>query len=129
MNVNRVAATRGLEAEGAQGFEIALKRHQVETPPEDSGFNAGAPVLCADAFLAAEQSAGAEALPHSWDVTSDSIAAWVALRWPADLTLLKSATPRTGRESFVDPYFPTFAGRLRRAEWLDLRTGTRGTFF
>ncbi|MBN2733848.1 MAG: uridylate kinase [Methanomicrobiaceae archaeon] len=29
-------------------------------------------------------------LPHSWDVTSDSIAAWVADRLSADLLLLKS---------------------------------------
>ncbi|WP_292364908.1 MULTISPECIES: uridylate kinase [unclassified Methanoculleus] len=29
-------------------------------------------------------------LPHSWDVTSDTIAAWVAKELPADLLLLKS---------------------------------------
>ena len=30
-------------------------------------------------------------LPHSWDVTSDSVAAWVADRFGLDLVLLKSA--------------------------------------
>lgn len=29
-------------------------------------------------------------LPHSWDVTSDTIAAWIASEWKAPLTLLKA---------------------------------------
>ncbi|MDN7013678.1 uridylate kinase [Methanoculleus sp. FWC-SCC3] len=33
----------------------------------------------------------ADPLPHSWDVTSDTIAAWVARELSADLLLLKSA--------------------------------------
>lgn len=32
----------------------------------------------------------ADPLPHSWDVTSDTIAAWAARELPADLLLLKS---------------------------------------
>lgn len=86
------------------------------------------PILCADRFLDVEESSAAVPLPHSWDVTSDSIAAWVAARWPADLVLLKSTTPDAAAGSFVDPYFAKIAGRVRRAEWIDLRTGRRGRF-
>jgi aspartokinase-like uncharacterized kinase len=49
-------------------------------------------------------------LPHCWDVTSDSIAAWIALRWPAsELILLKSTNEpenwRNATTDFVDPMF------------------------
>ena len=86
------------------------------------------PVLCVDRFLDAEEAAGAEPLPRCWDVTSDSIAAWVAARWPADLVLLKSTTPDAAAEPFVDPYFAKTVGCVRRAEWIDLRGGRRGRF-
>ena len=52
-----------------------------------------------------------EALPRSWDVTSDSIAAWIALHWQADeLVLLKSGDPppevaRWSQLGFVDAHF------------------------
>jgi aspartokinase-like uncharacterized kinase len=46
----------------------------------------------------------ADPLPHSWDVTSDSIAAWVAAEIGArQLILIK---PSTGdQHTVVDPYF------------------------
>ncbi|MBP2133444.1 aspartokinase-like uncharacterized kinase [Methanomicrobium sp. W14] len=56
-------------------------------------------------------------LPHSWDVTSDSIAAWVAETLSADLLVLKSTDGLKKNGSFlkevcaeeefeeVDPYF------------------------
>jgi aspartokinase-like uncharacterized kinase len=55
-----------------------------------------------------------DGLPHSWDVTSDSIAAWAAItRKASRLVLLKSVDlPRDGnwREAadrgWVDPHFP-----------------------
>ena len=54
-------------------------------------------------------------LPHSWNVTSDSLAARVAVQIEASqLILLKSASApehgdwdRAAREGFVDTYFPT----------------------
>ena len=43
-------------------------------------------------------------LPHSWDVTSDSIAAWVArVTGASQLVLVKPGTSRQG--SLTDPYF------------------------
>ncbi|MBI1901213.1 MAG: hypothetical protein HYS13_08900 [Planctomycetia bacterium] len=70
-------------------------------------------------------------LPHSWDVTSDSIAARIAQLWPADeLVLLKSARPKCDAKDaaalaaagFVDGHFPRVAAGL---SWrvADLRSG------
>lgn len=86
------------------------------------------PILCVDRFLAAEEALDEAPLPHCWDVTSDSIAAWVAARWAAELVLLKSASPRRARGPFVDPNFATVVSRVGRAGWIDLRTGERGDF-
>jgi aspartokinase-like uncharacterized kinase len=85
------------------------------------------PVLDVAAFLDCEVTAGAEPLPASWDVTSDSIAAWVAERWPARLTLVKSASPETALDRYVDPYFATVcAGLEQRVEWINLRGDQHG---
>lgn len=59
--------------------------------------------------------ANSGALPHSWEVTSDSLAARVAVRLAADrLILLKStdipagtAWPDAAARGWVDGYFPT----------------------
>jgi aspartokinase-like uncharacterized kinase len=48
----------------------------------------------------------ADPLPHSWDVTSDSISAWVAARVGAErLVLVKP--PGASGPGVVDPYFST----------------------
>jgi aspartokinase-like uncharacterized kinase len=57
------------------------------------------PVLAPSRWLQA-----ADPLPHSWDVTSDSIAAWVAGQVGARrLVLIKP--PGAAGETLVDPYF------------------------
>lgn len=86
------------------------------------------PVLCTDRFLAEEEAASDSTLPHRWSVTSDSIAAWVAERWPAGLVLLKSTSPDGAVDSFVDPYFQKAAERVLSKGWVDLRTGASGAF-
>ncbi len=59
----------------------------------------GVPVLAPSQWLRA-----ADPLPHSWDVTSDSIAAWVAGEFgAARLVLIK---PPGSAGELVDPYFP-----------------------
>jgi aspartokinase-like uncharacterized kinase len=60
----------------------------------------GWPIISAHDFVAAEEPLTKSRLPHCWDATSDSIAAWIATRWPADrLVLLKSvALPEIGEE-------------------------------
>lgn len=69
-------------------------------------------------------------LPHSWRVTSDSIAAWIAACWRVDeLVLVKSAplpvamtVHDAARAGLVDDYFPQLAARVRQLSWCDLRT-------
>ncbi len=88
------------------------------------------PILAPSQFLAiAEQRQPDEAPPHLWDVTSDSLAAWIAWQWPAtELLLLKSTplvpgTPVTqlSAAGLVDPFFPALAGRIRQVHWCNLR--------
>jgi hypothetical protein len=64
-------------------------------------------------------------LPHSWSVTSDSIAARIAQVLPAgELVLLKSADPpddAAPRPPYVDEYFTTAALGLNRVRFVNLR--------
>lgn len=94
------------------------------------------PILCAHNFLVHEElslhDAGGEAreispLPHTWVVTSDSIAAWVAIRLNAvSLVLLKSCDPpppSTERgKGAVDEYFRVLSPQISRMEWVNLRS-------
>jgi aspartokinase-like uncharacterized kinase len=68
---------------------------------------------------------GLDALPESWALTSDSLAAWLAARLQAArLILLKHGDPPPGgmnldemaETGVVDPLFPEFAARFRQAE-------------
>jgi aspartokinase-like uncharacterized kinase len=67
-------------------------------------------------------------LPHTWDVTSDSIAAWLAVRLNAELVLLKSALPppAANRRSavereYVDRYFSVATEPLQVVRCVNLR--------
>ena len=89
------------------------------------------PILCAGQFLRAEERRAEEPLPHNWDITSDSIAAWVAIRWPAErLVLLKSTSAPQARRlcpagqsppNAVDPYFERLHHQLHKVGWVNLR--------
>lgn len=62
----------------------------------------------------------ADCLPHTWDVTSDSLAAWLATRLQAEeLVLLKSCLP--SGESYVDSHFRLAARGLGRIRCVNLR--------
>jgi hypothetical protein len=66
---------------------------------------------------------GAAALPQTWDVSSDSIAARVAELIAADeLVLLKSALPGDAMNlaDYVDPYFATASAKLRSIRFVNL---------
>jgi aspartokinase-like uncharacterized kinase len=77
----------------------------------------------------AERESG-ERLPHSWDVTSDSIAAFLAANWrAAALVLVKStAKPKdqnlksAARRGLVDKYFPRLCHRIPIVAWANLRS-------
>lgn len=93
-------------------------------------FDGAAPVVFeCEEFLRNEDARSLAPLPHSWDVTSDSIAARLAERLSAcELALLKSSLPeksstlaQAARTGYVDRHFPTAARRLPRVRCVNLR--------
>jgi 5-(aminomethyl)-3-furanmethanol phosphate kinase len=83
------------------------------------------PVLAAFAFGESDE-AESDHLPHTWAVTSDSVAARAATLLGADLTLLKSAAPPAGdvaawvASGYVDAWLPRVVAGLR-VRAVDLR--------
>ncbi len=85
-------------------------------------------LLNIEASLSLAESHGETSLPHTWDTTSDSIAAWVAQEWDAhELILLKSTDlPRNstlhqaGEAGLVDANFPQFANQIPQVLWCNL---------
>ncbi len=86
------------------------------------------PILNCSHFLKEEESKEESSkLPHHWGVTSDSIAAWVAIHWPADaLVLLKSVSVHSmdihDQSEYVDPEFNQFVPKLAKIGWCNLRS-------
>lgn len=68
-------------------------------------------------------------LPHSWDVTSDSIAAYVASELEAQELVLFKSTPlpantsraRATESGLLDGYFVQAAARFPTVRWVNLR--------
>lgn len=81
------------------------------------------PVLDVFAVLLAEERRNTPLprIPPSWDVTSDSIAAWLARAWQADLRLCKSVDPQSWTRD-VDRWFFTAAAGLSQFQWVNLRS-------
>lgn len=85
------------------------------------------PILAPTEFL---QATDAGDLPHDWTVTSDSLAAWVTLKWPAEeLWLCKSVPCPTNSSAAVstgnvDPHFSHLTSQLPCMRWCNLRGGT-----
>ncbi len=88
-----------------------------------------AAILNCRAYLQKLEGSGVAELPHTWEAASDSIAAWVALCWPArELVLLKSADlpaattmQQASEAALVDACFPQFAARIESVAWINLR--------
>jgi aspartokinase-like uncharacterized kinase len=82
-------------------------------------------LLDADGFMQAVDAVlGVRALPESWDVSSDSIAARAAELFAADeLVLLKSALPNDIGDlgDYVDPYFPEASHKIPSIRFVNLR--------
>lgn len=91
------------------------------------------PILAPRHWLV-EDDRSPDALPHHWDVTSDAIAARLAVRLQSpELVLLKSAPcpdpcdrELAARLGLVDPAFPEVSRAIPRVLYLDLRNGTEG---
>ena len=60
-------------------------------------------------------------LESSWDVTSDSIAAWLAEVWHAELWLLKSVPPGATPAAHVDKWFGQASRALPGLIWVNMR--------
>lgn len=68
-------------------------------------------------------------LPASWDVTSDSIAAWLSTLHPDSRLILLKSTDLEGVTSLqmaadaglVDRFFPEIAGQVSSIQWVNLR--------
>jgi len=89
------------------------------------------PILRAAEFLHRHEQQHGSSLPHNWNVTSDSIAAWLVGHLEADaLVLLKSVnapvdagTSKLRPESDdVDPFFRRLAAELPELGWINLRS-------
>lgn len=94
------------------------------------------PLLDLMSFVSIEESlaeTGTAPLPHTWDVTSDSLAGWIAIRWPASrCVLLKSAELPASQNDWslqdaadaglVDRHFPTLRPNLPPTFWCVLRS-------
>jgi aspartokinase-like uncharacterized kinase len=86
-------------------------------------------VLDASSFLFDQpDKTGVDSLPASWDITSDSIAAWTARQWQADRIILAKScdAPETNLSALcqlgmIDRAFATSVGHVR-TEWLNLRS-------
>lgn len=86
------------------------------------------PILSPRLLLDQDERESPVPLEHSWDVTTDSIAARVAFRLKAELWLLKSTDLPEGVDRFeaaclglVDPAFPMVAQPLETVVYLNLR--------
>jgi hypothetical protein len=77
--------------------EATIVRHPGEVVRQAEGV---VPVLAPSQWLT-----DADPLPHTWDVTSDSIAAWIAGQVRA-LLLVVVKPPAASGSQLVDPYFP-----------------------
>jgi aspartokinase-like uncharacterized kinase len=89
------------------------------------------PVLRTRRFLEHSSARVVAELPDSWEVTSDSIAATIAVAWEAaELVLVKSADLAAGlsshaaaRAGLVDAYFPRLTDGVAGVGWANGRTG------
>jgi aspartokinase-like uncharacterized kinase len=113
-------------ASNARRMAERMKWPMASDPRELDGAAAGSTfVLEADAFMeAVDRPLGVGALPESWDVTSDSIAARAAELFATDeLVLLKSKLPDDVRNlgDYVDPYFAEASRPIPQIRFVNLR--------
>jgi 5-(aminomethyl)-3-furanmethanol phosphate kinase len=87
-------------------------------------------VLDPPAVLDEAERRAAERLPRSWDVTSDSIAAFLSIHWRAVALVLIKSTPRpagqsaaaAARRGLVDTFFPQLVPHIPVVAWANLRS-------
>ncbi|QDT15577.1 amino acid kinase family protein [Alienimonas californiensis] len=108
----------GLTARFVSELLPGAERVSTRDAARDAWGRGATAVLDLPRFLEREEPLDGHAPPHTWDTTSDTLAAWVARRWPARrLALLKSCERRPDA---VDAHFAQFAAGLE-VEWVNLR--------
>lgn len=123
--IRSLSLTRGLVK------ELLPECEEVESPSAaaEAWINQRRPVLLKlESYLRQSEVHESAPLPHTWDVTSDSIAAWVATKWGAEqLILLKSIELPDGTDlkqaeaaGLVDRYFPMIAPQVNQICWCNL---------
>jgi len=120
-----LALNESLVSELWPGLRPVRSRSQVE-----AALRAGVPALvCSRCFVRWGETQPVPPLPHTWQVTTDSIAAWVAQILNAgELVLAKSvdlppgcSVAEAATEGLVDDYFPNLAPDLPQISWVNLR--------
>ncbi len=120
LSLNRALVHRLLpESAEVSSRADALRQHDSRTPL----------LLDVEACLLAAEREQRCSLPKCWDVTSDSIAAWIAHDWAAEELVLLKSTGLPGEQThgeaagrgLVDPHFPLVAPGVPRVSWCNLR--------
>jgi 5-(aminomethyl)-3-furanmethanol phosphate kinase len=112
----------------ANQLSQALPKTQTQTHISFTSVRRPTIFLCSTWLLQLEPITPGTILPESWDVTSDSIAARLAICIGADeLVLLKSADPPSSDLQaladigYIDKFFPKLAGELPPCRMVNLR--------
>lgn len=106
-------------------FTVGGDRVAAATVQQSGGW----PVLDLVDFVEGEATQAGPRFPHSWAVTTDSLAAWTAIRWPDRRLVLAKSIPcpsslsldEAVRAGCVDEYFSQLAPLVPRIEWINLR--------
>ncbi len=130
---DRLAHRRALEAMDEFGRLVARGYPQLVPTAEFKALNRGLQARQVPVWMAAAVAIREPAIPATWAVTSDALAAWLSARLGAShLVLVKSIThpPRLAclsalcASGIVDPAFPAFLAPGTRV-WLTVRSGYR----
>ncbi|GAB4145713.1 MAG: hypothetical protein Tsb009_17980 [Planctomycetaceae bacterium] len=131
---DRVHALNDEQAHELAISAMSLGEHLLETllpnairvnVPEDVGiaWNVGrVPIVSVSRLLFGSLKDVPPLLPASWDVTSDSIAAWIAVQLKADEFVLVKSCELDVANPAVDSYFSIVAKPIPRLGWVNLRS-------
>ncbi|MGH6795684.1 MAG: hypothetical protein ACREDD_07465 [Methylocella sp.] len=127
MGFNDTAAHRmALNAMGQFGIALAAYSDAFAVAASHAELNSALRAGTIPVWLPEKMVLGASDVPKCWDVTSDSLAAWLAWTFGARRLLLIKATdlaaPGSARDlatdKIVDPLFPRFAAESHVEVWL-----------
>ena len=120
-----LALNESLLTELWPALRLVRSRSQAE-----AALREGVPALvCSRCFVRWGETQPVAPLPHTWQVTTDSIAAWVAgILKAGELVLAKSVDLPVGcdvadaaAQGLVDAHFPQLAPELPQISWVNLR--------